>query len=359
MIRFFQNIRKNLAAENKMGSYLRYAIGEIVLVVVGILIALSINNWNEQRKTENRIVEILKEVQNDLGKNIREADKTIGFYKNKKAKILQILNDELTYDDYKNNPLSSRFFLFGSSHIKLYENGYKELMQNANGIPDKYRIIINPLQELYIYNKYEIDKFDENVTQTIGDFYKTLNSKFNWWYSEATSLTISDEMIEYFSTPNYKNFAYRYAANSWTLLSSTLYKFRYNAVDVYLEIAKLIGNEDEVPEYVDHNFIKIDSTILKQYTGTYKLIPADSDNPSTADSKGKISIEGNHLLVNNASDSSGTVTDVYFRSIDVGYDNRNLEYQFTRNKDSTVSGCIVKIYFTLISDRDVHYKKIE
>ena len=59
MIRFFQNIRKNLAAENKVAGYLRYAIGEIVLVVVGILIALSINNWNEQRKTEDRIVEIL------------------------------------------------------------------------------------------------------------------------------------------------------------------------------------------------------------------------------------------------------------------------------------------------------------
>ena len=50
MIKFFRNIRQNLLMENKTGKYLKYAIGEIVLVVIGILIALSINNWNDQRK---------------------------------------------------------------------------------------------------------------------------------------------------------------------------------------------------------------------------------------------------------------------------------------------------------------------
>ena len=50
MIKFFRNIRQNLIIENKTGKYLKYAIGEIVLVVIGILIALQINNWNEARK---------------------------------------------------------------------------------------------------------------------------------------------------------------------------------------------------------------------------------------------------------------------------------------------------------------------
>jgi hypothetical protein len=53
MIRIFRNMRQKLASENKVMAYLRYAIGEIVLVVLGILIALQINNWNADRKERN------------------------------------------------------------------------------------------------------------------------------------------------------------------------------------------------------------------------------------------------------------------------------------------------------------------
>ena len=50
MIEFFRKTRYDLMKKNKTGKYLKYAIGEIILVVIGILIALSINNWNETRK---------------------------------------------------------------------------------------------------------------------------------------------------------------------------------------------------------------------------------------------------------------------------------------------------------------------
>ena len=50
MIKLFRNIRKNLSNQGKTGKYFKYAIGEIVLVVIGILIAVQINNWNGYRK---------------------------------------------------------------------------------------------------------------------------------------------------------------------------------------------------------------------------------------------------------------------------------------------------------------------
>ena len=53
MIKFFRHIRRSLINQNRMGKYFKYAIGEIFLVVFGILIALQINNWNENRKAEN------------------------------------------------------------------------------------------------------------------------------------------------------------------------------------------------------------------------------------------------------------------------------------------------------------------
>ena len=66
MIKFFRKIRQNLLMENKTGKYLKYAIGEIVLVVIGILIALSLNNWNENRKKTDSEKGILTNIHKDL-----------------------------------------------------------------------------------------------------------------------------------------------------------------------------------------------------------------------------------------------------------------------------------------------------
>jgi hypothetical protein len=62
--------------ENKTGKYFKYAIGEILLVVLGILIALQINNWNEERKNRNKEQSILKNLQTDFIANINNVDKT-------------------------------------------------------------------------------------------------------------------------------------------------------------------------------------------------------------------------------------------------------------------------------------------
>ena len=66
MIKFFRNIRQKLASENKFLAYSRYAIGEIVLVVIGILIALQVNNWNEGRKDRKFEHEILSLINQNL-----------------------------------------------------------------------------------------------------------------------------------------------------------------------------------------------------------------------------------------------------------------------------------------------------
>jgi len=66
MIKFFRIIRKHLLTENKVSKYLVYAIGEIILVVIGILIALTLNNWNEKRKEKLTEIQLYKEIRDDL-----------------------------------------------------------------------------------------------------------------------------------------------------------------------------------------------------------------------------------------------------------------------------------------------------
>lgn len=70
MLSFFRIIRKKLANDNQFLKYSRYAIGEIVLVVIGILIALQINTWNEERKEQKVILSHYIELRNDLNKDL-------------------------------------------------------------------------------------------------------------------------------------------------------------------------------------------------------------------------------------------------------------------------------------------------
>ncbi|AGC78075.1 hypothetical protein LX97_03161 [Nonlabens dokdonensis] len=72
MIKFFRKIRQNLLSEGKTGKYFKYAIGEIVLVVIGILIALSINNLNEQRKANIKEQAILKRLEKEFISNRKQ-----------------------------------------------------------------------------------------------------------------------------------------------------------------------------------------------------------------------------------------------------------------------------------------------
>ena len=62
----FKNIRRTIFNNAQTSKYLKYAIGEIILVVIGILIALQINNWNEDRKTDVRITTLMTALRNDL-----------------------------------------------------------------------------------------------------------------------------------------------------------------------------------------------------------------------------------------------------------------------------------------------------
>jgi hypothetical protein len=77
MINFFRKIRKKLADDNKPFKYMRYAIGEIVLVVIGILIALSINNWNEGRKARKSENQILISLAEDFNSNLKSLENSL------------------------------------------------------------------------------------------------------------------------------------------------------------------------------------------------------------------------------------------------------------------------------------------
>ena len=76
MLPFFRKIRYRLAEDNQFFKYSRYAIGEIVLVVVGILIALQINTWNEERKAQSKTNAYLLMLRDEIQTNLELLDRS-------------------------------------------------------------------------------------------------------------------------------------------------------------------------------------------------------------------------------------------------------------------------------------------
>ena len=81
MIKFFRSIRKTLLNEGRTSKYFKYAIGEIILVVIGILIALQINNWNESRKEHAQETVLLEQLLSDFNSNLNQLDQKISMRK--------------------------------------------------------------------------------------------------------------------------------------------------------------------------------------------------------------------------------------------------------------------------------------
>jgi hypothetical protein len=101
MIKYFRKIRQKLLSEGKTEKYFKYAIGEIILVVIGILIALQINNWNENRKLQNEEIGMLIELKSNLETTLKNFKKdTINNLKtiHSNQKINQYINENLPYD---------------------------------------------------------------------------------------------------------------------------------------------------------------------------------------------------------------------------------------------------------------------
>lgn len=82
MLKLFNKIRMKTISQNKFGRYFKYAIGEIILVVIGILIALQINNWNIERNNSLQETQILQQLQKEFQANLTELNGKISMRNN-------------------------------------------------------------------------------------------------------------------------------------------------------------------------------------------------------------------------------------------------------------------------------------
>jgi hypothetical protein len=164
MIKLFRNIRKNYLTEGKTTKYFKYAIGEIILVVIGILIALQINNWNESRKARVKEVEILKDFQKGLKFDILQIDSIFLQYNRATVSINKVLNHlekDLPYSDSLDYYFFDSTLVFDSGGLTdgAYENlksvGFdlitnKEIRDLIILVYDEYNTWMSTWEQRYI-----------------------------------------------------------------------------------------------------------------------------------------------------------------------------------------------------------------
>lgn len=131
MLRFFRHIRKSLMEQNKTRTYLLYAIGEIALVMIGILLALQVNNWNENRYKLAQEQVILEEIVSDLSESKRTlSELVLGDTSSVRSVIIsiKILTDHIESKEPYNDSLADHFTkLFDYDNVVYKTSGYETL----------------------------------------------------------------------------------------------------------------------------------------------------------------------------------------------------------------------------------------
>ncbi len=298
MIKFFRKIRQNLLSEGKTGKYFKYAIGEIVLVVIGILIALQINNWNENKNNNAKIKTLFDQVLQDLEQDIKTIDGTV-FYLKKRDSIAELILDsnykinEVT--GFQNRELTGFFNM--SDNFSQSTNGYNSLMNAINIIPKKYNSILKNLTPLYTYKAEKAYEPMKSLTNLNDDIKK--HFMFNQpWYHDVLSNKPNKEAYTFVEQALFKNMVASYKERNIEYISSL--KFLKSASIIsYAEIHNAIFSEKSLPKFMPKHAIKISNETLDTYTGCYN--EGSRDQVITIERKGNFLAFGDsgtaHLLL--------------------------------------------------------------
>ena len=259
MIRLFRNIRKKLAGKNKFIAYSRYAIGEIILVVIGILIALQVNNWNENRKENQVEIKYLSNLKHDLQKDSINLNKlmTIRFNKVSAAKKILLyaqLNDVTNIFEIDSLYIDVAYWL---EHVPN-DNSCKELISSGNlniikndtiknlllDLSNKNEEIVNDRNHMRReYEKYLYDKRTEVINFfEINDASKNKISD-DWFYPDkqtidANTTSLRKDYLKLFEDNTFLTGLAYAAGNNLYLID----QYHIMLAQIY-SLIKLIDNE--------------------------------------------------------------------------------------------------------------------
>ncbi|MCA0154513.1 DUF6090 family protein [Winogradskyella vincentii] len=218
MIKFFRKIRQKLLSENKISKYLIYAIGEIILVVIGILIALQINNNNELNKQRAKEVQFLKNLKSDLIFEESELERYIGIRES-------ILNSaQIALEHFNGKPVKNiQMFNYHTFNVGIWQefqrnnNTFVELLNSGNFTIISNESIKNGLLNLDLIHKQIISN-REHLRNDMEHYY------YDPWFKTVDLDPLAESFLFYANKKEFDNNIELSRQELDRLLNDTIFK---------------------------------------------------------------------------------------------------------------------------------------
>ena len=178
----------------KTSKYLKYAIGEIILVVIGILIALQINNWNEQRKTDKQVEELFSKAFQELEHNLNQGRRLVKFYRKKGNQFNKVLNNTLSASEIEKSKhnLENWGAMGNFRTFDMYTSASDNLFTFNTSVKPELKELINKLDSLYKWTKPAFDDLDEEVEIVVDDHSAFARDNKPWFHKPDHPLFMDD-----------------------------------------------------------------------------------------------------------------------------------------------------------------------
>lgn len=234
----FNFLSKNRTGGNGKTNFIAYAIQEIILVVIGILIAVSLNNWNENRKRNNELDQLLTRVQEDLKTDLAKINDVFTYYHNRKPVFEKVLKSEYTKEDYIKNP-NIAFLIFGYPEFALNQSGISLLEDFKGDITTEKEKLVQELIIFYKEQSWEIKVDDELRAKDYKENFSYWKNNTDWWL-DYVQLKITNEFIEYaLNSRDYKTRVATTEFFAYKVYLPELVKFKEKGLVLIDEIEKI------------------------------------------------------------------------------------------------------------------------
>ncbi|MCW5518183.1 DUF6090 family protein [Muriicola sp. Z0-33] len=164
--------------KNKTGKYIKYAIGEIVLVVIGILIALQINNWNESRKDQHELTNILQNIVTDMRVDALSLKDNLEYANEENKRIKMFLNNK-DYSGFTRDSLQKSLQVY-SYHSIWRTSGFDNLKNSGITEYGEYEKVVKRIKDYY-------DQWIPMIKSLEDDFEQSVIKSDDYWRFEEKS----------------------------------------------------------------------------------------------------------------------------------------------------------------------------